>query len=156
MRYITKCAKSEGRRLTTSLKVWRHWRLTLNAQLTGRNRFTRSLSGGYKWRMAVVYASYALWTREAIKESVVRVSTELTVDERVEDGESMAMPNEFYKKQCHVWCFYSPFHISTALLIYLQKWSSFALPSRACSTCNFASPTPNFRLIRAVRFLSRV
>ena len=67
----------------------------------------------------------------------------------------MAMPNEFYKKQCHVWYFYSPFHISTALLIYLQKWSSFALPSCAYSTCNFASPTPNFCLIRAVRFLSR-
>ena len=39
---------------------------------------------------------------EAIKDSVVCESTELTVDERVEDGESMVMPNEFYKKQCHV------------------------------------------------------
>ena len=54
-------------------------------------------------------------------------ANELTVDECVEDGESMAMPNEFYK-QCRVWCFYSPFRTSTALLIYLQKWSSFALP----------------------------
>ena len=52
--------------------------------------------------MAVVYASYSLRTGEAIKESVVRESTKLAVDERVEDGESMAMPNEFYKKQCHV------------------------------------------------------
>ena len=52
--------------------------------------------------MAVVYASYSLRTGEAIKESVVRESTELAVDERVEDDESMAMPNEFYKKQCHV------------------------------------------------------
>ena len=57
------------------------------------------------------------------------------------------MPNEFYKKQCHVWCFYN----STALLIYLQKWSSFALPSCTCSTCNFASPTPNFRLTRGMQ-----
>ena len=40
--------------------------------------------------MAVVYASYSLRTGEAIKESVVRESTELTVDERIEDGESMA------------------------------------------------------------------
>ena len=56
-------------------------------------------------------------TGEAIKESVVHESTELAVDERVEDGESVAMLNEFYKKQCHVGCFYSPFHISTALLI---------------------------------------
>ena len=52
--------------------------------------------------MAVVYASYSLRTGEAIKESVVYKSTELTVDESVQDGESMAMPNEFYKKQCHV------------------------------------------------------
>ena len=52
--------------------------------------------------MAVVYTSYSLRTREAIKESVVRESTELTVDERVEDGKSMAMSNGFYKKQCHV------------------------------------------------------
>ena len=44
--------------------------------------------------MAVVYASYSLRTGEAIKESVVR-------DERI-DGESVAMLNEFYKKQCHV------------------------------------------------------
>ena len=52
--------------------------------------------------MAVVYASYSLRTGEAIKESVVHESTELVVDERIEDGKSMAMPNEFYKKQCHV------------------------------------------------------
>ena len=52
--------------------------------------------------MAVVYASYSLRTREAIKESIVRESTELAVDERVEDSKSMAMPNEFYEKQCHV------------------------------------------------------
>ena len=36
--------------------------------------------------MAVVYASYS---GEAIKESVVCESTELAVDERVEDGKSM-------------------------------------------------------------------
>ena len=52
--------------------------------------------------MAFVYASYSLRTRETIKESVVRESMELAVDDRIEDGESMAMPNEFYNKQCHV------------------------------------------------------
>ena len=51
--------------------------------------------------MAVMYASYSLRTGEAIKESV-HESTELAVDEHVEDGESMVIPNEFYKKQCHV------------------------------------------------------
>ena len=52
--------------------------------------------------MAVVYVSYSLRIGEAIKESVVHESTELAVNERVEDGESMVMLNEFYKKQCHV------------------------------------------------------
>ena len=42
--------------------------------------------------MEVVYASYSLRTGEAITESVVRESTELAVDERIDwDGESMAM-----------------------------------------------------------------
>ena len=50
--------------------------------------------------MAVVYESYSSRTGEAIKESVVRESTEpcmteLAVDEHIEDGESMATPNEF-------------------------------------------------------------
>ena len=40
--------------------------------------------------MTVVYASYSLRTKEAIKESVARELTELTVNKRVEDGESMA------------------------------------------------------------------
>ena len=57
-----------------------------------------------------MHASYSLRTGEAIKESVVRESTKFAVDERVEDGESMVMPNEFYKKQCHVWYSYSAFH----------------------------------------------
>ena len=42
--------------------------------------------------MEVVYASCSLRTGEAITESVVRESTELAVDERIDwDGESMAM-----------------------------------------------------------------
>ena len=42
--------------------------------------------------MEVVYASCSLRTEEAITESIVGESTELTVDERVDwDGESMAM-----------------------------------------------------------------
>ena len=52
--------------------------------------------------MAVVYANFSLRTGEAIKESVVHESTELTVDECVEDNESMVMVNEFYNKQCHM------------------------------------------------------
>ena len=52
--------------------------------------------------MAIMYASYSLRTGEPIKESIVCESMELAVDKCVEDGESMAMLNEFYKKQCHV------------------------------------------------------
>ena len=40
-----------------------------------------------KWRLAVVYASYSLKTGEAMKEGIVRESTEPAVDERF-DGES--------------------------------------------------------------------
>ena len=57
-------------------------------RFTGQNRFTRSLSGGYKiMNGSCVHKLFFLRTREAIKESVVRESTELSVDERVEDGE---------------------------------------------------------------------
>ena len=71
-------------------------------QLTGQNWFTRSLSGRYKMTDGSRVRKLFLRTREAIKESVVLELTELAVDECIEDGESMAMPNEFYKKQCHV------------------------------------------------------
>ena len=57
------------------------------------------LSGGYK--MMNGSRVHKLF-REAIKESLVRESTKLAVDERVDNGESMAVPNKFYKKQCHV------------------------------------------------------
>ena len=40
--------------------------------------------------------------RRSHQKSIVRESMELTVDERVEDGESTAMPNEFYRKRCVV------------------------------------------------------
>ena len=163
MCYITKCAKLRGSKVDhasirmTSLAIYNAARDSV-MQLTGQNctSFQEVCQVAIKWRMAVVYTSYSLRTGEAIKESVVRKLMELAVNECVEDGKSMAMPNELYKKQCHVWCFYSSFHISTALLIYLHKWSSFALPSRACSTCNFTLPTPNFLLIRAVCFILRV
>ena len=70
-------------------------------QLTGQNWFMRSLSGGFKMTNGSRVRKLFLRTGEAIKESVVHESTELAVDERIEDGKSMAMPNEFYK-QCHV------------------------------------------------------
>ena len=67
-------------------------------QLTGQNWFTRSLSCSYKMTNGspVHKLFFKNWRSQ---ESIVRESTELTVNERVEDGESMAMPNE---KQCHV------------------------------------------------------
>ena len=64
-------------------------------QLTDQNWFMRN----DEWQSCT---RYSLRTGEAIKESVVRDSIEPKVDERVEDGESMAMLNEFYKKQGHV------------------------------------------------------
>ena len=71
-------------------------------QLTGQNQFTRSLSGSHKMTNGSCVRKLFFKNGEAIKESVVRESTKFAVNERVEDGESMAMPNKFYKKQCHV------------------------------------------------------
>ena len=70
-------------------------------QLTGQNRFTRSLSGGYKMTNGSRVRKLFFKNRKSHQRSVVRESTELAVDERIEDGEPVAMPNEFYK-QCHV------------------------------------------------------
>ena len=64
-------------------------------QLTSQNRFIRSLSGGYKMTNGSHVHKF-LRTRKAIKKGVVRESTELAVDKRIEDGKSM-MPNECYK-----------------------------------------------------------
>ena len=145
---------SEGRWLTTPLKVWCHWRLTMQQEIAWCSWLVRTgLQGAcqaaIKWWMEVVYASYSLRTRETITESVVRESTELAVNERIDwDGKWMAMAMSdvlivLFISLPHFWFIF-------------QKWSSFALPWHACSTCNFASATPNFHLIRAVRFLSRV
>ena len=79
MRYITKCDK----RLTTPLKVWRHWRLTTQQGIARCSWLVKLRTGlrgpcqaAIKWRMAAMYASYSLRMEEAIKESVVRESTE--------------------------------------------------------------------------------
>ena len=72
--------------------------------------------------MAVVYASF----EEAIKEMVVRELTETR-------SRALRMANEFYKKQCHVWGFYSAFYISSALLIgYLQVILELVRTTFAC------------------------
>ena len=54
-------------------------------QLTGQNRFTKSFPGGYNGSCV---HRLLFRTEEAIKESVVRESTELAVNERVEDGDA--------------------------------------------------------------------
>ena len=64
-------------------------------QWTGQNWFTSSLSGSYK--MTNGSRVRKLFLEKPSKKG----SMELTV-ERVEDDGSMAMPNEVYKKQCHV------------------------------------------------------
>ena len=120
---------SEGRRLTTPLKVWHHWRLTMQQKTAWCRWLVRTglrgvCQAAIKWRMTVVYLRME---GEAIKESVVCESTE-THSWWACRVWWMAMANKFYEKQCHVFCFCSPFHISSALLVgYLQKWSSFAL-----------------------------
>ena len=68
----------------------------------------------------------------------------LTVDERIENGIGKWF-NQFYEKQCRVWCFYSPFYISSALLIGYCK--NDILVRTACLRPvveYFASPTLTF------------
>jgi len=48
---------------------------------------------------------------EAIKETIVCGREQWGNGN--DDGEWF---NQIYEKQCHVWCFYSPFHISSSLL----------------------------------------
>ena len=75
-------------------------------QLTGQNQFTRSLSGGYRMTNGSCVRQLFFKNRRSHqkKHSKCQVceSTELTVDERTEDGESVVMLNEFHKKQCHI------------------------------------------------------
>ena len=140
MRYITKCTISEGRRLTTPLKE-RHRRST------AQSWFGQTRLQAIKWRLAVVRKLFfSLRLGEATKERAVS-ERKLAVDERVENGDG----EWFNEKQCRLWCFYSPFHISSALLIGyckvipIAKWSSFAL--HACSSPvveYFASPVQTF------------
>ena len=118
-------------------------------QMTGQNRFTRSLSGGYK-----MTNGSRVRTGEAIKESVVRESTELAVDKRVEDENQWLCQMNFMRSSAMSDVFIVLFHISTYRTSDL--FAKVILVSRACFTYNFASPTPSFCLITAVRFLSRV
>ena len=72
-------------------------------QLTGQNWFTKRLSGRYKMTNGsrVCKLFFKNW-RSHQRKCIKFVSQRNSVDERVEDGKSMGMPNEFYKKQCHV------------------------------------------------------
>ena len=72
-------------------------------QLTGQNQFTRSLSGGYKMTNGsrVRKLFFKNWISHQRKFMSQRNSQSMNVT-HCEDGKSMAMLNEFYKKQCHV------------------------------------------------------
>ena len=81
MRYITKCAKyrrskvDHASKIMTSLAIDNAARDSM-MHLTDQNRFTRSLSGGYKMTNGSRVRIYSLRMEgEAIKESVVREST---------------------------------------------------------------------------------
>ena len=75
----------EGRWLTMPLKAWGHWWLQEIAwcswlQWLVRNGLLGACQAAIKWRMAVVYASYSLRTKEAIKESAVHESLNLQLN----------------------------------------------------------------------------
>ena len=81
-------------------------------QLTGQNRFTKSLSGDYKMTNGSRVRKLLFRTEEAIKESIVHESTELTVDEGVEDGESIAMPRSSAMSDVFIVLFYISYRTS--------------------------------------------
>ena len=102
----------------------RDWQLSIDSmmQMTGQNLFTRSLSCSYKMTnecKSEMQMPWLQWNSQSMSVS------------RMANGDGKWF-NHFYEKQCHVWCVYSPFHISSALLIgYLQV---ITLPLHACST----------------------
>ena len=66
-------------------------------QLTGQNQFTRSLSGSYKMTNGSRVHKFFFKNRRNHQRKCSKfVSQQNWVNERVEDGEPMAMPNEFY------------------------------------------------------------
>ena len=108
------------------------------------------------------YASYFLRLREATKESVVRGREQwVNWNSQSMSVSRMAMANDstnFIKSSAVsdiftvLFTFLTRFRSVIAKVIPIVKWSSFAL--HACSSPfveYFASSTPSFRLIRAVR-----
>ena len=168
---------SEGQRLTTPLKydVIGDWQCSAATamQLTHQNRFTK-ISNGYKM-------TNGSRVRKLDTESEIQMpwlwGREQWVNRNLQSrwGASRLVNGEWFnQKQHHVWCFGSPFHVYSPLVIW--KWSSFALSLagqtlpwesglwivRTTFTCllhlmkYFAAPTSNFCSIRAVCFVSRV
>ena len=90
------CSKS-----MTSLVIDNAARNTM-MQLSGQNWFTRSLSGGYKMTNGsrVLFKN---WRRSHQR------NCSLWVNESSQSMSALRMVNKFYKKQCHVGCFSSPF-----------------------------------------------
>ena len=81
-----------------------------------------------------MYASYSLRTGEAIKESVVCESTEFAVIERI-DVESMAMPDEFYTKQCSMSDVFIVLFISLPHIHYLHVFAVLVISPHPLQQC---------------------
>ena len=114
-------------RLTTPLKVWRHWQFTARYSWPVRTGLRGACWATIKWQMAVVYASYSLRMKgEAIKESVVRghhVDKEVWSSEWTETRSrwarrrwQMANDSTNSMRSSAMSDVFSPFHISSALL----------------------------------------
>ena len=69
-------------------------------QLTAQKR---NFSGGYKMTNGSRVRKLVFNNRRIHQRKRSNFVTQRnSVDERVDDGKSMVMPNKFYKKQCHV------------------------------------------------------
>jgi len=164
---------NEGWMLTTPLKVWHHWWLRVQQLRIAwcswpiRTGLRGAFQAAMKWRMADMCIRYFL--KNGRRSNQGKRILWLSRKSRMVNGDGKWF-NQFCETQFHVWCFYSPFHISSALLIgYLQsdshwlfaKWSlfvhtTFSLAQICPLVEYFASLIRIFHLIRAVCFLSRV
>ena len=144
MRYITKCAKQRGSKVDHASKCMMSLAIDSTMQLTDQNWFTRSLSGGYKrtngCRVLFKNGRRSNQIKCSLWPSHIQGSVEAclwtgtcstkTHSQWARRGWWMAMANDSMRSIAMS----DVFHISSTLLIgYLQKWSSFALPSRTCS-----------------------
>ena len=156
MPYITKCAKQRESKVDHASKCMTslHWPLTAlqHDAIDRSNRFTRSLSG--EWQSCTQVLENARGSNEIKHSSWQRavIQQKLTVDEPVKNGDG-----EQFNRSA----------MSDVSIAHFQRTSNYLQSDPHSNYLHmvvlthplveyFVSPTPKFRLIRAVCFLLSV